>query len=108
EEEFQNEVGPKEVSENGIVNGASFNYANENDYKSGKPEDPNSVHGRLDVRVGDVDPKWRTDIINNNGDKYKTTSTDQYKNSKDEKYFSNGKSIKEISDEIKDALKKQI
>ncbi|HIW89201.1 MAG TPA: DUF3114 domain-containing protein [Candidatus Ligilactobacillus excrementipullorum] len=50
---FQNEIDPEGVTANGIINGASFNYANQND----------EAHQRLDVHYGSSDPDWRTEKL---------------------------------------------
>ncbi|BDR59402.1 DUF3114 domain-containing protein [Xylocopilactobacillus apicola] len=55
---FQNEIDPEGASENGIVNGASFNYADNNDRDKAK------THKRLDVEYADFDPAWRDYTIN--------------------------------------------
>ena len=51
---FANELDPEGVDENGLVNGASFNYANKN----------NKRHRTLDVQpVGPHDPAYRKQVI---------------------------------------------
>ncbi|MBC2292914.1 DUF3114 domain-containing protein [Listeria booriae] len=96
EGKFQNELDPEVVgsNENGIVNGASFNYAARNDYESDHPKSPDSDHGRLDVIIGNIDPKWRTDMLDNSNGGYKAPTKDEYEDPNGE-YVSNGKSSRD-------------
>ncbi|MGM0338843.1 DUF3114 domain-containing protein [Enterococcus sp. AZ007] len=106
---FQNIIDPEGASQNGVVNGASFNYANKNDYNAKKPKDTKSVHGRLDVNIGEVDPEWREKILDNDNQRYKSPSTDEYKDSSsDANYGNSGKSAKQNSTEQKDRFKQDI
>lgn len=105
---FQNVIDPEGASENGVVNGASFNYANKNDYNSKKKNDPKSVHGRLDVNLGETDPEWRKKTIGIGDSKYISPETGAYKDSSDIKYSIDGKSTEEISNERKKTLEEEI
>lgn len=106
---FQNVIDPEGASENGVVNGASFNYANKNDYNSKKKNDPKSVHGRLDVNIGEVDPEWREQTIDNKGKRYTPPKKKEYRDSSnDALYNANGRSAKQNSDEHKKKLEKEI
>lgn len=58
---FANEIDPQGVSHNGIINGASFNYANANDKR----------HRELDILPISVhDPIFRKKILANNGNAF--------------------------------------
>lgn len=106
---FQNVIDPEGASQNGVVNGASFNYANRNDYDSKNKNNPKSVHGRLDVNIGKVDPNWRRKTIDNNDQQFKPPGNDDYElNRKDNDYVDNGKLPKEISSETKRRLEQKI
>ncbi|EHI74380.1 hypothetical cytosolic protein [Streptococcus criceti] len=76
---FVNEIDPeKDASENqnGVVNGASFNYANDGDEEG---------HNHWDVETpSKYDPEFRTDIIDNGGDKFRSPDMEDYKDSKNE------------------------
>lgn len=91
---FQNEIDPEGVTKNGVINGASFNYANQNDDK----------HARLDVNYGDSDPKWRKQIIAVS--KYAAPSKEKYK--KNYQYGIKGISSKENADRLKQKFYKGI
>lgn len=104
---FQNIIDPRGSSVNGVVNGASFNYAHKNDYKASNSQSPDSFHGRLDVRIGGVDPSWRTETIDNNGKEYNYPGKKEYINSSG-KYSIDGSSVKDNSDKLKSDLKAKI
>lgn len=58
---FANEIDPQGVSHNGIINGASFNYANANDKR----------HRELDILPISVhDPIFRKKILANDGNAF--------------------------------------
>lgn len=105
---FKNIIDPEGASENGVVNGASFNYANKNDYDSKNKSDPKSVHGRLDVNIGKVDPEWRKKVIGKDEEKYRPPNKEQFKNPSNTIYSTNGKSVEEISNERKKKFEDEI
>ncbi|MFC3932831.1 DUF3114 domain-containing protein [Streptococcus dentapri] len=85
---FVNEIDPEKDAadnQNGVVNGASFNYADDGDKQD---------HKRLDVNPPtEYDPKFRKDIIDNGGDGngFKAPNSNRYKDSTDDLYgFKNG------------------
>lgn len=82
---------------NGVVNGASFNYANKND----------RTHTRLDVKFGKSDPQFRKKILKKNQYKAptKTSGNFSYTN-KTGAYAINGRSSKENSQLLKEHFKK--
>ncbi|MGT2928929.1 DUF3114 domain-containing protein [Streptococcus dentasini] len=100
---FVNEIDPeKDASENqnGVVNGASFNYANDGD-KEG--------HNRWDVNTPkQYDPKFRKDIIDNGGDKFQAPGQDSYHNSTDEIYRFGDKSTYDREQGQKDKFKEKV
>ncbi|EHI74120.1 Protein of uncharacterised function (DUF3114) [Streptococcus criceti] len=120
---FLNEIDSEGTTENGIVNGASFNYANENDnihkqldVDSVKPYDPeyhskvakqyispNNIGGDILSRAKDA---WEDYWENGNGENW----DDSYWN--DSGYYSkNGASahdrVEEARDELRDMIKNQ-
>lgn len=82
---------------NGVVNGASFNYANKND----------ATHTRLDVQFGKSDPPFRRKILQKHQYKAptKTVGKFSYTNKKGA-YAINGHSSKENSQLLKEHFKK--
>lgn len=100
--QFQNEIDPEGNTPNGVINGASFNYANE----KGK------THNRLDANVKNLDPEWRNKMRRSNGN-YKSPSTKDYKrktgnySAVDEK-SNEVVSRKDKSKELKNDFKKEI
>lgn len=102
---FQNEIDPEGASQNGVVNGASFNYANVNDYSSKHPNDPKSVHGRIDIHISKVDPLWRKQETENNAFEY--PGVDDYQRTDNGNYVLDGKSVKERSDKLKNEFKRK-
>ncbi|MGG5369410.1 DUF3114 domain-containing protein [Enterococcus sp. AZ196] len=105
---FQNIIDPEGSSQNGIVNGASFNYANRNDYDSKNKNDPKSVHGRLDVNIGKVDPDWRKQTVENGGLKYLAPDKNQFKDSSNDDSSTDKKSVEELSNDRKKKFEDEI
>ncbi len=59
---FANEIDPQEMTHNGIINGASFNYANRNDKR----------HYELDIApIKPHDPAFRKQMIANQGNAFR-------------------------------------
>lgn len=105
---FLNEIDPKGATQNGVVNGASFNYADRN----GKH------HTALDVTpAGQLDPKFRTNEIDNGGKKFDSPDNDSsetgyhskkghYATEGDDK--NGGKSAADRSNEARDDFRKKL
>lgn len=84
---FANEIDPeKDASENqnGVVNGASFNYANDGDKEA---------HERLDEDAPRFyEPEYRDTMRDNNGHRFLSPDKNQYKDPEDDTYgFKNDK-----------------
>lgn len=96
-------------STNGIVNGASFNYADGNNTLF------SSRHDELDVHPGGgkspKDPAFRTKAVKNGGKKFDSPSKDDgidgY-NSKSGSFAINGKSAADRSNDARNAFKKKL
>ncbi|KRN28227.1 hypothetical protein IV38_GL001681 [Lactobacillus selangorensis] len=80
---------------NGVVNGASFNYACRND----------ATHRRLDVQYRASDPVWRTQMIRTQG--FKAPTLAQYRDSKGP-YAVNGYSARQNSQFLKKKLAQSV
>lgn len=97
---FVNEIDmlkePNE-NENGIINGASFNYADSNDYrgrKSQKWNTKNSKHYKLDINIPEkLEPEFRTKAIK----KYKAPSLTNYNLRNHPIYANNNQSAHHIN-----------
>ncbi|MCM0583137.1 DUF3114 domain-containing protein [Weissella diestrammenae] len=91
--QFQNELTMmNDNTVNGIVNGASFNYANANDI----------THQRLDVLIQSVDPKWRRDLLEINHFRAPQLSQNQFSfTSRKSLYQINGRSSRANSRYLK-------
>ena len=76
--DFQNILDPTSPSTNGVINGASFNFAHKNDFKANQVQSTKSVHGRLDVLVGQVEPEFRKILSANDGKPYRAPSQSAY------------------------------
>ncbi|MDR0898878.1 MAG: DUF3114 domain-containing protein, partial [Lactobacillaceae bacterium] len=90
---FVNEVDPQGTNQNGVVNGASFNYANMNSTESfwkGKKK----YHDILDATITGLDPKWRE--TQKKG--YKVPSESDYRN--ESSYTLDGKTAKQREDQL--------
>ena len=66
---FANELDPEGLDENGLVNGASFNYANKN----------NKLHRSLDVQpVGPHDPAYRKEALSAEVFRFQAPNTQRF------------------------------
>lgn len=77
---FANEIDPQGASHNGIINGASFNYANQNDLR----------HYQLDIAPAKVhDPHFRKEILRNDGNPFRAPRNSRKAKSQDwqDSYF---------------------
>ncbi|GAJ27252.1 hypothetical protein JCM15457_2224 [Liquorilactobacillus sucicola DSM 21376 = JCM 15457] len=95
-------------NENGIVNGASFNYAASNDYKASKGPKWNAVHSdhyKLDISIpSKMEPIFRLKTVKN----YKSPSLKIYNCQKDPNYGSNGQSAHQANQKAMHAFWKEI
>ncbi|EHI75184.1 hypothetical cytosolic protein [Streptococcus criceti] len=101
---FVNEIDPeKDASENqnGVVNGASFNYADDGDKKA---------HERLDENAPKFyDPEYRDTMRENDGDTFLSPDKERYKDSEDKIYgFDGDESTYEREKAQKDEFKEMV
>lgn len=100
---FVNEIDPeKDASENqnGVVNGASFNYANDGDKQA---------HERLDENAPKFyDPGYRDTMRENNGDRFVSPEKGEYQDPTDDIYGFGNESTYEREQAQKDEFKEMI
>ncbi|MCI1985062.1 MAG: DUF3114 domain-containing protein [Lactobacillus sp.] len=105
------EIDPEKDADhnvNGVVNGSSFNYATDNDYRSDKSGEWNALHSdhyKYDMKVNKLDPKFRKKKIDDFG--FEAFKTSEYNSSKFP-YAEQGSSESKINGRTMDRFKEEL